>query len=182
MIVSVTRLSVTRLIGPPQIRILERLHQDELTEDASDRIWALVGQIGHGILERAETSAITERRLFADLEGWRIPGSPWVFCRMNGERVRKIAAGFERACQRAGIEDFRFHDLRHTCAAWLVQAGVPLTQVRDVLGRSTVVMTERYAHLAPENVRAAVSLLDNPETTRSRSGHAGSEPQKAAIL
>ena len=53
----------------------------------------------------------------------------------------------------------RGHDLRHTCAAWLVSAGVPLSAVRDLLGHTTVRMTERYAHLAPENVRAAVDSL-----------------------
>ena len=72
------------------------------------------------------------------------------------------------ACRKAGIEDFHIHDLRHTCAAWLVTAGVPLTEVRDLLGHSTITMTERYAHLAPENVRASVKLL---ESDRSRSGH-----------
>ncbi|MGH8614873.1 MAG: hypothetical protein ACREYF_23305, partial [Gammaproteobacteria bacterium] len=50
-----------------------------------------------------------------------------------------------------------------------VSAGVPLTEVRDLLGHSTVKMTERYAHLAPENIRAAVAVLD---TRWSRSGHA----------
>ena len=72
------------------------------------------------------------------------------------------------ACQRANIEDCRIHDLRHTCAAWLVSAGAPLPEVRDLLGHSTVKMTERYAHLAPENVRAAVAKLDS---VGSRSGH-----------
>ena len=71
------------------------------------------------------------------------------------------------ACERAGIRDFRIHDLRHCCAAWLVSVGVPLTEVRGLLGHSTVKMTERYAHLAPENVRAAVVRLDNV----SRFGH-----------
>ena len=47
-------------------------------------------------------------------------------------------------------------------------AGVPLTEVRDLLGHSTVRMTERYAHLAPENVRAAVARLEGNE---SRFGH-----------
>jgi len=55
--------------------------------------------------------------------------------------------------------------MRHTCAAWLVSAGVPLTEVRDLLGYSTVKMTERYAHLAPENVRAAVARLDDYDVT-----------------
>ncbi len=67
-------ISVTKLIGPPQIRVLEREHAEDLTEDASDRIWSLIGQIGHGILERAESVAITERRLFADIAGWQISG------------------------------------------------------------------------------------------------------------
>ena len=49
-------------------------------------------------------------------------------------------------------------------------AGVPLPEVRDLLGHSTIQMTERYAHLAPENVRAAVGVLDGSE---SRFGHVG---------
>jgi integrase len=72
------------------------------------------------------------------------------------------------ACSTAGIEDFHIHDLRHTCAAWLVTAGVPLPEVRDLLGHGSITMTERYAHLAPENVREAVRRLEN----WSRSGHA----------
>ncbi|MGA7983428.1 MAG: tyrosine-type recombinase/integrase [Chromatiaceae bacterium] len=59
-----------------------------------------------------------------------------------------------------GSKDFRIHDLRHACAAWLVSAGVPLTEVTDLLGHSTIRMTKRYAHLAPENVRAAVARLE----------------------
>lgn len=87
---------------------------------------------------------------------------------MKGKRIANPRKGFESACKRAGIENFYIHDLRHTCAAWLVSAGVPLTEVRDLLGHFTVIVTERYAHLAPENVRAAVARLDD----ESRSGHA----------
>ena len=75
---------------------------------------------------------------------------------------------FTTACRKAGNWDFRIHDLRDTCAAWLVSAGVSLIEVRDLLGHSTIKMTERYAHLAPENLRKAVARLDN----QSRSGHA----------
>jgi integrase len=75
--------------------------------------------------------------------------------------------GFQAACKRARIADFRVHDLRHTCASWLVQGGVPLLEVAKLLGHSTIEMTERYAHLAPENLRAAVGVLD-----RLRSGYA----------
>lgn len=98
------------------------------------------------------------------------PASPWVFAHMDGSRIQDVKKAFATACRRAGIMDFRIHDLRHTCAAWLVSASVPLTEVRDLLGHTTIKMTERYAHLAPENVRAAVSVLERGE---SRFGHAG---------
>ena len=94
------------------------------------------------------------------------PDAPWVFFRGEGKRLHTASTGFAVACRRAGIKDFHFHDLRHTCAAWLVQAGVPLTQVRDVLGHASIVMTERYAHLAPENIRQAVACLDANEGSR----------------
>lgn len=90
------------------------------------------------------------------------PSSPWVFSRRNGERVADPSTGFDSATKKAGIADFTIHDLRHTCAAWLVTAGVPMMEIRDLLGHSSVQMTEKYAHLAPARVRDAVSVLDKP--------------------
>lgn len=89
------------------------------------------------------------------------PTSPWVFCDEGGKRIANVRRAFETACRRVGLEDFHIHDLRHTCAAWLVSAGVALAEVRDLLGHASITMTERYAHLAPENVRAAVAVLDS---------------------
>jgi integrase len=108
------------------------------------------------------------------------PASPWVFAATTGARIQSVKNSFSSACKAAGIENFRVHDLRHTCAAWLVSAGAPLIEVRELLGHSTVAMTERYAHLAPENVRAAVQRLDGLQVngpgevihnTESRFGH-----------
>lgn len=100
------------------------------------------------------------------------PDSPWVFCDKQGKHIQHIRRGFTTACKQAGIEDFHIHDLRHTCAAWLVSAKVPLSEVRDLLGHHSVTMTERYAHLSPENVRAAVAVLDG---SVSQFGHANDE-------
>ena len=62
-----------------------------------------------------------------------------------------------------GIVDRRqrvvFHTLRHTFASWLAIRGVPLIAIRDLLGHSTIAMTERYAHLMPNQGRAAIDLL-----------------------
>jgi integrase len=71
------------------------------------------------------------------------PASPWVFTNRKGERIESIKTSISSACQNAGIEDFTVHDLRHTCAAWLVSAGASLIEVRDLLGHSTIRMTER---------------------------------------
>ena len=107
------------------------------------------------------------------------PASPWVFCNQEGGRIASIRRSFQTACRRAGLVDFHIHDLRHTCAAWLISAGVAMVEVRDLLGHASITMTERYAHLAPENVRAAVVTLD----AASRSGHAApnSGQEKTAL-
>ncbi|MFP4648437.1 MAG: tyrosine-type recombinase/integrase [Halorhodospira sp.] len=66
---------------------------------------------------------------------------------------------FNAAERKAGLEDFRFHELRHTCAAWLVSEEVPLAEVRDLLGHASVMMTKRYAHPAPHRLWGAVTRL-----------------------
>ena len=61
----------------------------------------------------------------------------------------------------AGITNFRFHDCRHCFASRLVQNGVDLYVVAQLLGHERVEMTQKYAHLRPDNLRDAISVLDN---------------------
>lgn len=67
-------ISVTTLIAPPQMRLLSNHYRDELEEDASDRIWSLIGQAVHSILERIDDGSIKEQRLYMDVEGWSVSG------------------------------------------------------------------------------------------------------------
>lgn len=89
----------------------------------------------------AQAAAIARKRL------------PW------GIHYSLLRARFLEARSAAGLEHVRWHDLRHTYASWLVQGGQPLTAVRDLLGHSSLAVTNRYAHLAPAHLRAAVNSL-----------------------
>lgn len=86
--------------------------------------------------------------------------SPRVFFNRDGRPYKSVRKAFEHACQRAGVKDFHFHDLRHTFASYMVMAGVDLNTVRELMGHKTVTMTMRYAHLAPQHKQAAVDRLE----------------------
>lgn len=58
-----------------------------------------------------------------------------------------------------GLDHVRWHDLRHTCASWLAQAGVPLHTIGEFLGHSSPAMTKRYAHLQPGHLADAVRRI-----------------------
>jgi len=80
----------------------------------------------------------------------------------------QISAAFNRTVNELGFNDgvndrrdkIVFHSLRHTYASWLVQSGVSLYEVKDRLGHSTLGMTERYSHLAPDSARATVGAIE----------------------
>lgn len=62
--------------------------------------------------------------------------------------------------RRAGIENFRFHDLRHTWASWLIQSGVPLSALQEMGGWESIEMVRRYAHLAPNHLTEHAKKID----------------------
>lgn len=97
----------------------------------------------------------------------------WVFVyterstRPDGSKtdvVRKMRydanTAWRAALKRAGIEDFRFHDLRHTWASWLVQAGVPISVLQEMGGWESIEMVRRYAHLAPNHLTEHAKQID----------------------
>jgi integrase len=86
--------------------------------------------------------------------------SGYVFGNGNGGHIGDIKRSFHTACRKAGITDFRFHDLRHTYASHLAMRGMHIRALQELLGHKSVIMTQRYSHLAPEQLQNAVKLLD----------------------
>jgi len=72
----------------------------------------------------------------------------------------RISMTFSRACSKVGIEDFRFHDLRHTAASWLRMQGADIHTVAQLLGHKDLRMAARYQHLSPQYLADAVKRLD----------------------
>lgn len=89
--------------------------------------------------------------------------SPYVFANSDHDgkpyTISGVGKAFKRACRKAGIDGATFHTLRHTFVSILVQRGVPERVIRRIVGHSSSQMTDRYAHLAPENMKDAIDLL-----------------------
>jgi hypothetical protein len=83
-----------------------------------------------------------------------------VFKPRDGAAWGQVRTAFASACKKAGIERFRFRDLRPMGASHSVMRGASLNDVRELLGHSDLKMTQRYAHLSPAHFRRAVGLLD----------------------
>jgi len=74
--------------------------------------------------------------------------------------IKDVKTAFEKARNTVGLEDFRFHDLRHTFASRLVQKGISIYEVMHLTGHKSLVMVQRYAHLAPDYQNRAIEALN----------------------
>lgn len=86
----------------------------------------------------------------------------FVFCDQGGcnWEILKIHRAFREAVEASKIDDFRWHDIRHCFASNLVMAGEDLNTIRELMGHKNMSMTLRYAHLAPNYKKKAVTILD----------------------
>jgi integrase len=97
------------------------------------------------------------------LKAWRKQQKPedgdYVFPGADGARLTNINKSWATVCALAKLKNFRLHDCRHHFASRLVQLGVDLNLVRELMGHHDMKMTLRYGHLAPDNLKSAVAKL-----------------------
>ena len=87
----------------------------------------------------------------------------------KGRRVEQVStAAWFKALGRAGIENFRWHDLRHTRASWHIQGGTPLNALQELGGWASYSMVQRDAHLAANHLALWADRLANRGTNPSQ--------------
>jgi len=84
-----------------------------------------------------------------------------VFPAGDGKKPIDIRESWLNALEKAKIEDFRFHDLRHTAASYLAMNGASLAEIAEVLGHKTLAMVKRYAHLSESHTHSVVADMNN---------------------
>ncbi len=108
--------------------------------------------IALGVLEqRSKVGSIKNVLVFFSRKGTKI-------------NVCTLSSTFKNRAEGAEIKNFRFHDLRHTFATRLVQAGVDLYKISKLLGHEDIKMTQRYSHHCPESLRDGVKILESVTT------------------
>lgn len=170
-------------------RILTELEENELLRELSGQLRSIVivalntgarlGEVlslewGHVdfnneriLLEKTKSGKSREipinQTLMIELEKMQVLNgkSPYLFFNPGtGKPFMNVRKGFIAACDRASIEGLRFHDLRHTFASRLVKKGVDIITVKELLGHSSVRITERYTHSSWEQKKKAASALE----------------------
>jgi integrase len=89
----------------------------------------------------------------------RKKGAIWVFARADGKGPFTVKKYWERAVEQAALQDFRFHDLRHTTASYLAMNGATLLEIAAVLGHKTLQMVKRYSHVTDQHTAAILGKM-----------------------
>ncbi len=129
-----------------QIDFTRRVATLEETKNGERRVLPLAGIALELLKDRAKV-----RRIDTDLV---FPG------RIDPSKPLDLRSPFETALKRAGIEDFRWHDLRHSAASYLAMNGASLAEIAEVLGHKTLAMVKRYSHLSEAHTAGVVERMN----------------------
>lgn len=117
------------------------------TKNGEKRTIPLVGEAFELLQTYSKVRSLSDDRLF-----------PPTRLAKKSEYI-ELRQPWEKAREEAGINDFKWHDLRHTSASYLVMNGISLIEVAKILGHKTLAMVMRYAHLSPEHVVSTGEML-----------------------
>jgi integrase len=87
-------------------------------------------------------------------------GTNLLFPRADGQKPIELRNAWERALKQAQIDDFKFHDLRHSAASYLAMSGASLAEIAEVLGHKTLQMVKRYSHLSEQHTAGVVEKMN----------------------
>lgn len=132
------------------------LHQGRITlhetKNGERRVVPLVGKALELLKQHAKVRPIDTPLLF--------PGKKTPDPKVKARKPIDLRAPWETALREAGIEDFRFHDLRHSAASYLAMNGASLAEIAEVLGHKTLQMVKRYAHLSEAHTAGVVASMN----------------------
>jgi integrase len=146
------------------------LRKDQVDFDAGPRLHGHptgmygVRETKSGATKWVPMNAVTRRILRRAVT--RSKSKTWVFPSSNDTPVdghNFVARRFKPALRKAGIDNFRWHDLRHCFGSYLRMRGVPTAHIAKLLGHTTERMAERYSHLGDEHLAEAVEFLEDLE-------------------
>jgi integrase len=91
----------------------------------------------------------------------RKDGNPYVFySKTPGRAITEVRTAWNAVLKKAGIKDFRIHDLRHSFASFALKKGVPLVNVSKLLGHRDIATTMRYAHFELEQLKESTDMVN----------------------
>lgn len=146
--------------------IITALHTGMRRGEILNLKWSNIDFV-QGFIELLETKSGKSRKIPISDSLHRVlksikPTSEYVFINpQTNEPYKDLKKSFHTVLEKAGIKNFRFHDLRHTVATRLVEKGIDLTVVQEILGHSKITTTQRYAHPVPQRKLDAISILND---------------------
>jgi integrase len=129
------------------------------TKTARDRIMPMSQSVRQVLIEQRQAQECQTE------EGDLVFASRRIAKRGRDEGLVDVKKGFVAACSEAGIADFHFHDLRHTFATRLGDAGCNVTTIARLLGHSNIQMSMRYTHASDDTLRNAVEYAQKARVT-----------------